>query len=158
MLGIDVAVYLPDDLLVKIDIATMAHSLEARSPLLDHDVMEFAASLPASKKLKGLRKKWLLRRAYRDRIPKATLRGRKRGFTIPLDAWLRDELRDYAYEVLLDPRTLSRGILHEAAVRDILDRHVSRRGDHSLQIWALLVLEEWQRVFIDTTRRRDRTR
>jgi asparagine synthase (glutamine-hydrolysing) len=102
LLWVDVAAYLPYDLLVKTDIATMAHSLEARSPLLDHEVMEFAASLPARAKVFMLRKKRLLRRAYRGRLPAGTLRGRKRGFAVPLDFWFRHELRDYVAEVLLD--------------------------------------------------------
>jgi len=152
MLEVDVATYLPDDLLVKIDIATMAYSLEARSPLLDPEVMEFAASLAPSLKLHRLRKKWIFRQAYRDIVPEEILSGAKIGFSIPLAAWLRGELRDYAHEVLLDARSLRRGYFEESAVRMILERHDSGRHDHSLQIWALLMLEHWHEMFVDTDR------
>ena len=152
MLEVDVATYLPDDLLVKIDIATMAYSLEARSPLLDPEVMEFAASLAPSLKLHRLRKKWIFRQAYRHVIPEEILSGAKIGFSIPLAAWLRGELRDYAREVLLDPRSLRRGYFEESEIRTILERHDSGRHDHSLQIWALLMLEHWHEMFVDADR------
>jgi asparagine synthase (glutamine-hydrolysing) len=149
ILEVDVATYLPDDLLVKIDIATMTYSLEGRSPLLDPEVMEFAASLPASMKLNRLRKKWILRRAYRDVIPDEILSGAKQGFAIPLGDWLRSELRDYAHDVLLDRRTTDRGYLDPAGVRAVLDGHDAKRGDFSLQIWAMLMFESWLRQCVD---------
>ena len=149
MLEVDVLTYLPDDLLVKMDIATMAHSLEARSPLLDPEVMEFAAALPPRLKLRGLRKKWLLRQAYRGIVPDEILSGAKRGFSVPMGDWLRGELRGHVRDVLLDPRTLARGYFRQAEVERILQRHDQQRGDHSLQIWALLMLEQWHRAFAD---------
>jgi asparagine synthase (glutamine-hydrolysing) len=145
LLEVDVDTYLPGDLLVKVDIATMAHSLEARSPFLDPEVMEFAASLPPREKASLGRKKLLLRRAYRGRIPDSILDGPKRGFGVPLGAWFRGDLQDYARELLLDPMTLDRGYLNEAAVRSILDAHAAGRGDRSAQLWALVMLESWQR-------------
>jgi asparagine synthase (glutamine-hydrolysing) len=149
MLEVDIATYLPDDLLVKMDIATMTYSLEARSPLLDPEVMEFAASLPASDKLHRLRKKWALRRAYRDVIPTEILSGAKQGFAIPLGDWLRGELKSYAYDVLFDRRTIERGFFDPNAVRHTLDSHVLGRSDRSQQIWALLIFEQWHREFVD---------
>jgi asparagine synthase (glutamine-hydrolysing) len=149
MLEVDVVTYLPDDLLVKMDIATMTYSLEGRSPLLDPEVMEFAAALPASDKLSRLRKKWILRRAYRDVIPADILSGAKQGFAIPLGDWLRGDLKQYAHDVLLDRAALDRGFFDPDEVRRVLDAHAAGRGDYSLQIWALLMFEQWHRKFID---------
>jgi asparagine synthase (glutamine-hydrolysing) len=149
MLEVDIATYLPGDLLTKIDIATMTYSLEGRSPLLDPDVMEFAAALPPSQKLNRLRKKWILRRAYRGIVPDRVLDGRKQGFAIPLRDWLRAELRDYTREVLLDPATLARGFFDGDEVARLLAAHDARRDDLSLQIWALLMFEQWYRTFAD---------
>jgi asparagine synthase (glutamine-hydrolysing) len=148
LLETDVQTYLPGDLLVKMDIASMAYSLEARSPLLDHELMQFAASLPARSKARRLGKKWILRRAYRGRVPDQVLDGRKRGFGVPLGAWFRGELRGFTRDVLLDPATLSRGLVGEAPVRALLERH-DAGADRSMQIWALLALELWQREFVD---------
>jgi asparagine synthase (glutamine-hydrolysing) len=145
LLEVDVETYLPGDLLVKVDIATMAHSLEARSPFLDPEVMEFAASLPTGEKASLGRKKRLLRRAYRGRIPDSILDGPKRGFGVPLGSWFRGDLQGYARELLLDRTTLGREYLNESAVRSILDAHSAGQGDRSAQIWALIMLESWQR-------------
>jgi asparagine synthase (glutamine-hydrolysing) len=145
LLEVDVNTYLPGDLLVKVDIATMAYSLEARSPFLDPEVMEFAASLPPREKASMGRKKLLLRRAYRGRIPDSILDGAKRGFGVPLGAWFRGDLQGYARELLLDRTTLDRGYLNESAVRSILDAHAAGKGDRSHQLWALVMLESWQR-------------
>jgi len=147
LMEIDVETYLPGDLLPKVDIATMAHSLEARSPLLDHEVMEFAAALPARRKARLLEKKRILRRAYRQRVPAEILDGPKRGFGVPLAAWLRGDLRGWAHEVLLDPLTLGRGELRPYGVRRVLDDHIAGRSDRSSQIWALIMLELWRREF-----------
>jgi asparagine synthase (glutamine-hydrolysing) len=143
LLSVDVNAYLPYDLLVKMDIATMAASLEARSPLLDRGVMEFAASLPARSKVSLFRKKWLLRRAYRDRLPAKTMRGRKQGFAVPLDSWLRHELRDYVREALLGPTALTRSYVSPAAVETMLGEHLAGRADRSAKLWSLLMLELW---------------
>jgi asparagine synthase (glutamine-hydrolysing) len=145
LLEVDVNTYLPEDLLVKMDIATMAYSLEARSPFLDPEVMEFAASLPPGAKTSLGRKKLLLRRAYRGRVPDSILDGAKRGFGVPLGAWFRGDLQGYARELLLDRTTLDRGYLNESAVRSILDAHAAGQGDRALQLWALVMLELWHR-------------
>jgi asparagine synthase (glutamine-hydrolysing) len=149
LLETDVNTYLPGDLLVKMDIASMAYSLEARSPLLDPDLMQFAASLPAKYKARFADKKWILRRAYRGRIPDEVLGGKKRGFGVPLGAWFRNELRDFTRDVLLDPVSRSRGLIREGPVRALLDQHDGGGADRSMQIWTLLMLELWHREFVD---------
>jgi asparagine synthase (glutamine-hydrolysing) len=148
ILETDVKTYLPGDLLTKVDIATMAYSLEARSPLLDHEVMEFAAALPARYKVRGRQKKWLLRRAYRGQLPDEILDGPKRGFGVPLAGWFRDELRGWTREVLLAPET-GGGLLEPTEVRRIVSEHQEGRDDHSAQIWSLLCFESWRREFAD---------
>jgi asparagine synthase (glutamine-hydrolysing) len=145
LMEVDVNTYLPEDLLVKVDIASMAYSLEARSPFLDPLVMEFAASLRPRDKASLGRKKLLLRSAYRGRVPDSILDGAKRGFGVPLGAWFRGDLQGYARELLLDRTTLDRGYLNESAVRSILDAHAAGEGDRSLQLWALVMLESWHR-------------
>jgi asparagine synthase (glutamine-hydrolysing) len=143
MLDVDVGLYLPDDLLAKVDIATMAHSLEARSPLLDPELMQFAAGLPARLKVSGGEKKVALRSALRGWVPDAILDAPKQGFAVPLAQWLREDLKDLAYDTLLDPRARDRGLFEPAAVRALLDRHAFGLADHSQAIWTLLVLERW---------------
>jgi asparagine synthase (glutamine-hydrolysing) len=149
VLGTDVATYLPDDLLVKMDIATMAHGLEARPPLLDHDVMELAAALPARLKLRGGEKKYLLRRAMRPFLPAEILERRKTGFAVPLPQWFRGPLRDLAYDVLLGRAATSRGLFEPREVQRMLDEHMAGRARWDQQLWALLMLEGWFDRFID---------
>jgi asparagine synthase (glutamine-hydrolysing) len=149
MLDVDIATYLPGQLLTKIDIASMAYSLEARSPLLDHELMQFAATLPPELKLDGRERKVGFRRALRGWIPDEILDGPKQGFVLPLSEWFRGELKDYAREVLLDPAALRRGYFRPQAVADLLDRHVSGEQDSSRGIWNLLVFELWHQRFID---------
>jgi asparagine synthase (glutamine-hydrolysing) len=149
MLDVDVQTYLPDDLLVKMDIATMASSLEARSPLLDHELMEFAASLPPELKVRGRERKVVLRSALRGWVPDAILDAPKRGFRLPLGDWLRGELRSLARDVLLDEQTTGRGWFREEYVRELLDRHDASVQDHSQGIWTLLMFELWHREFVD---------
>ncbi len=151
LLDIDVSTYLPDDLLVKIDVATMAYSLEGRSPLLDHELMELAASLPPGLKAARGRRKLALRSALRGWIPDEILDGPKRGFRLPVARWLRGELRDYAREVLLDPGSRSRGWCEVREVRRLLDEHTAGTHDHGRGIWTLLILELWHRETADIT-------
>jgi asparagine synthase (glutamine-hydrolysing) len=143
LLAVDVGSYLPGDLLPKVDIATMAHSLEARSPLLDAEVMEFAARLPERMKLRGAQKKWLLRGAYRSIVPAEILDGRKRGFGVPLADWLRGPLKPEMLDVLCDP-AVGGGMLDRDEVTAIVDSHLDGRADNSARIWALLFLERWR--------------
>ena len=149
MLDVDVNTYLPGDLLVKMDIATMAYGLEARSPLLDPEFMQFAASLPPEHKVDGLEKKAGLRRALRGWIPQEILDGPKRGFEVPLARWFRNDLREYARDVLLDPVARERGYFEPAHVERILDRHAAGVEDNSRGIWSLLMFELWHQRFVD---------
>ena len=149
MLATDSEVYLPGDLLAKLDIASMHYSLEARCPLLDHELMELAASAPPELKLRGREKKVGFRAALRGWVPDEILDRPKRGFELPIADWLRGDLGSFARDVLLDPRTRQRGLLNPAYARDLLKRHVEGREDHSRQIWTLLVLELWQREVKD---------
>ncbi len=108
MLEVDATTYLPGDLITKIDIATMAYALEARSPLLDHQLMEFAASIPADLKVRGREKKWIFRQALRGWLPDEILDRPKQGFTVPVGDWFRTDLREMLRDVLLDPGSLDR--------------------------------------------------
>lgn len=148
-LFVDVMSYLPDDLLVKVDIAAMAHSLEARSPFLDHKLMEFAAALPPHYKLNGLQSKYLLKKAFASLLPATVLHRKKMGFGVPIDRWLRKELKDITCQILLEKRSIERGLFKEQAVRMLIDEHLSKRTDNSYRIWTLLFLELWFRMFID---------
>ncbi len=148
-LAADVETYLPDDLLVKVDIATMSHGLEGRSPFLDHRLMEFCAGLPSDLKVRGLTTKYLLKRAARELLPAPVIDRPKQGFGVPIDRWLRGALRPMLHDVLLDARTLGRGYVREPVVRRLLDEHGRGvRGWHA-QLWSLLVLELWHRMFVD---------
>lgn len=149
----DVQMYLPDDLLVKMDIASMAHSLELRSPFLDHKVVEFAASLPAGMKLRRLTKKYILKRIMKPFLPAPILHRKKMGFGVPIDHWLRNELRDLVYDVLLDSRARERGILEAASVRRYVDEHMRQMAHHHFRLWSLLMLEMWYRTFVDAPSR-----
>ena len=149
MLEVDVTTYLAGDLIPKIDIATMAHSLEARSPLLDHELMELAAAIPARLKVRGREKKWIFREAMRGWLPDDILDRPKRGFSVPMAEWLRTDLRSWAHEILLDRTTVERGYFQPQAVRGLLDAHAAGSDEHADQIWALLMLEGWHREFID---------
>lgn len=143
LLEIDTTVYLPGDLLTKIDIATMASSLEARSPLLDHELMELAASLPPEQKASGAQRKIALRGAMRGIVPDAVLDGPKQGFELPVARWLRGDLGPFMREVLLDRESAERGWLRPEALGGLIDEHVAGTADHGRQLWSLLALELW---------------
>ncbi len=145
----DVHTYLPGALLVKADRMSMAHSLEVRSPLLDHHVMELAAGLPQNWKVRGWTTKRFLRQAFVDLVPVDTRRRGKQGFAVPLGVWFRGQLRDLACDVLLGSTARQRGWFQPAAVQRLLDEHQSGHADHGKRIWALLMLEMWCRRFVD---------
>ena len=149
MLEVDSTTYLPGDLLPKIDIATMAYGLEARSPLLDHELMEFAASIPAHLKVNGRNKKWILRNALRDWLPDEILDRPKQGFMVPLSDWFRGELRQHLRDTLLDPSTLNRGYFRPDSVMSLLDRHDRGADGAAKRLWALYMFELWHREFVD---------
>ena len=146
---LDLTTYLPGDLLVKADIATMANSLQGHSPFLDYRLVEWAAGLPARLKLRGRTSKYVLRRAMRDRLPAQTLAAPKRGFGVPVATWLRGELRPMLEATVLAERALARGYLRPAAVRRLVTDHLTGRVNHAKQLWALLALELWHREFLD---------
>jgi len=154
MLDTDVQTYLPGDLLVKMDIATMAYSVEARSPFLDHRLMEFAASLPSDLKLHGGNGKRLLKSALRGWLPDEILDRRKMGFGVPLAHWFRNDLRDLPTDVLLDRRSLDRGYFRRSEIERLIKEHREGRADHASRLWVLLQLEYWHREVVEAPRGR----
>lgn len=149
LLFLDMATYLPEDLLVKMDIATMANSLEARIPFLDHELVEEVAKIPFRLKLRGSTTKYILKKAFSDFLPETILKRKKMGFGVPLARWFRKGLKEFVREILLDPQTLGRGYFRKEGIERILDDHIGLRYDHSAKLWALLFLEVWFRVFVD---------
>lgn len=145
----DIHTYLPDDLLVKVDIATMAHSLEARSPLLDHVLMEWAAGIPASQKIANGETKAILKSALEPYLPHEVLYRPKMGFGVPVDRWLRKELKEFARDILLGQRARERGLVRPEYVQMLLDEHCNEVRLHHTRLWALLMLELWFRMWID---------
>jgi asparagine synthase (glutamine-hydrolysing) len=148
-LYVDVHTYMIDDILAKVDRMSMAVSLEAREPLLDHRLLEFAASVPASLKLKAGRSKYLLRKALERRVPQKILERPKRGFAAPIGEWLRGPLAPMADALLRDGRLRDRGIFNHDEVARLWTDHREGRADHRHRIWQLLMLELWFRQFID---------
>jgi asparagine synthase (glutamine-hydrolysing) len=148
---VDLGTYLPGDLLPKSDIASMAHSLELRSPLLDHRVVELGLSLPDSLKFRGREGKVALRRAFADELPPAVASRGKTGFAVPLAHWFRGELRPLARELLLDGDARARGWFNAGALERLLDEHMSERADHGHRLWTLVMLELWQRTHVEGT-------
>jgi len=144
MQDIDVGTYLVDDILTKIDRASMAHSLESRVPFLDPAVTELALALPERHKIRGLSKKRLFRSAVSELLPAQTVRARKRGFGVPAAAWFRGPLRPFLHEVLSPSRVRAQGYLDPAAVTATVDRHLSGREDLSRNLWGLVALSLWQ--------------
>jgi len=145
----DIATYLPDDLLVKMDMATMAHGLEARSPFLDHEFMEYVAGLPVALRLRGLRRKWILKKVAAPMLPREIVDRPKRGFGIPVAKWLRGELKELLCDTLSSQRARQRGYFEQARVEELISQHLSGREDWQFQLWNLLVLELWHRGVVD---------
>ena len=150
---VDVETYLPCDILTKVDVASMAYGLEARSPFMDHHVVELAAQMPLALKLHGRRGKRILVETFRDLLPESIQSRPKMGFGVPLDHWFRNELRELLCDTLLDPRSLQRGYFDPAAVRRLIDEHVASQWDHSARLWLLLMFELWQQRFVDDVTR-----
>jgi asparagine synthase (glutamine-hydrolysing) len=143
MMYLDMVTYLPDDILVKLDRAAMAVSLETRVPLLDHRVIEFACSLPISLKVTGGVGKWLLRSLVYDLIPKRLMDRPKRGFAVPVGDWLRKELRPWAEGLLSDSAITGGGFLNAGLIRKRWHDHLSGRHDFTLQLWNILMWQAW---------------
>jgi asparagine synthase (glutamine-hydrolysing) len=146
---VDICTTLPDDQLVKIDVASMAHGLESRAPFLDHELVEFAAAIPAAQRMPGFRPKALLKKALEPLLPRDLLYRPKMGFGVPIDAWFRGPLGELARDALLDGPARTRGLFQPDEVRRLLDEHRAGRARHHYRLWALLMLELWFRAWID---------
>ena len=140
--------YLPDDLLIKADRCSMMASLESRAPFLDHELAEYAATIPFNLKLKGATTKHILKEAARGLLPDAVIERKKHGFGVPLGAWLRRDIAPVR-DILLSRRARERGLLDLSVVERLISAHEAGRRDHNRQLWALLTLEEWHRQFVD---------
>jgi asparagine synthase (glutamine-hydrolysing) len=145
----DQMTYLPDDLLVKVDIASMANSLEARSPFLDHKVIEFAASLPENLKMRGFETKYLLKKLAARLVPREVIYRRKMGFGVPIGSWFRGEMKNFLRDALLSEKSLTRGIIKREMIEKYVEEHTKAKRDHAARLWSLLMLELWFRRFID---------
>jgi asparagine synthase (glutamine-hydrolysing) len=145
----DLQTYLPCDLLAKVDIASMAHALECRSPYMDHHVVELAASIPFRYHLDRVAAKPMLTGSFGELIPRSIARRPKMGFSIPLDSWLRGTLRPLVSELLLSRECRERRYFEHDKIERLVADHLEGRSDYSHQIWALLCLEQWHRTFID---------
>lgn len=145
----DIHTYLPDDLLVKVDVASMAVGLECRAPFLDVELMEWAARVPASTKLLNGALKGLLKEAVAPLLPHEILHRPKMGFGAPIDIWLRGELLELARSILTDTRTVERGLFREGYAEALLDEHAAGGHHHHTRLWAMIVLEIWFRTWID---------
>ena len=147
----DTNTYLPDDLLVKVDITSMANSLEVRAPFLDTPLMEWAATLPPNLKLKGKVSKYILRKALAENnlVPRENMERPKMGFGVPIRHWFHDAMKALLYDTVLSDRAFARGYFKPDAVRNLVNEHWEGRQDHAYRLWALLMLELWHREFID---------
>jgi asparagine synthase (glutamine-hydrolysing) len=144
---VDTRMWLPDDLLTKVDRATMAYSLEARVPYLDHNLVEFAATLPPDIKHRGDQTKYVLKKVAERYLPHDIIYRRKQGFHMPLRSWLANELRDYLTHYLGAEGLLKRNLFQPEAITALLAQHQSGQKDHAIKLWNLLVLERWFRAY-----------
>lgn len=148
MLYVDTKTWLTDDLLIKADKITMANSIELRVPLLDHKLLEFAASLPGNYKVRGLETKYIAKKALQKKVPREIIERKKAGFPVPYDAWLRGELKEWLSGVLLDQTALSRGYFKKASVERLIAAN-QRDGIYAREVFSLATLELWHRAFVD---------
>jgi asparagine synthase (glutamine-hydrolysing) len=140
---------LTDDILVKVDRMSMAPSLEARVPLLDHKVMELAAAIPTNLKLKGFSTKYILKKAVWDILPHEILTRGKEGFSIPIKNWIKQELRPLLEDTLSQTRLKKRGLFQPDYVQRLIGEHLEGRENHSHRLWALMMVEIWHQAYID---------
>jgi asparagine synthase (glutamine-hydrolysing) len=151
MLGVDTISYLPDDLLVKVDRATMAHGLEARSPFLDHHLIEFCAALPTEYKIRDGVAKYLLKAVMRDKLPSSVIQRPKMGFGVPIDQWFRGTCREIVEGTLLSSRCLQRGYFEPEQIRRMVLEQRHGRASYGSRVYALLMLELWHQEYVDQT-------
>jgi asparagine synthase (glutamine-hydrolysing) len=144
MMAMDTVTYLPDDILTKVDRASMAVSLEGRIPFLDHTLVEFAWSLPMGLKINPSGGKWILRKLLQRHLPQALIDRPKMGFAVPLDRWLRGPLRGWAQDLFASSALECNGLINPAAARQALDDHLSARRNHPHLLWTLLMLMAWR--------------
>jgi asparagine synthase (glutamine-hydrolysing) len=149
MMHFDFETYLPEDILTKVDRMSMAHSIESRVPLLDNNVVDFAARLPANLQIKNGRKKHLLKEAAAQLLPAEILARRKQGFAVPVGGWFRGDLREFFSDVLLSQRARQRGYFETRFIERLVREHVTARRDHTLRLWGLVVFELWHRQYLD---------
>jgi asparagine synthase (glutamine-hydrolysing) len=149
MMRFDAETYLPEDILTKVDRMSMAHSIESRVPLLDNEVIAFAATLPAAMKIKNGRRKHVLKEVAATLLPRDVIDRKKQGFGVPLGTWFRGHLRELFADTLLSPTTLQRGYFQPAFVNRIVAEHLAGTRDHTLRLWQLLVFERWHREYVD---------
>lgn len=149
MLVTDFQLYLPEVLMVKMDIASMANSLETRSPFLDQEFVELVASFPSHLKMKNFRSKYILKRKIKSFLPQDIVTRKKMGFGIPVGKWFRNELRGYLLDTLLSEKSLSRGYFKVEEIKRIVNEHIGGKADHTSRLWTLLTFELWHRIFID---------
>ncbi len=149
MLYVDLKTYLPYDLLTKVDIASMVHSLEVRVPFLDHQLVEFAARIPQKFKIHGGISKYILKRAMADILPMNVLKKQKQGFAVPLARWFRAELRDFTHDTLTSTQFKNRGIFSNSSIERLLAQHQQGSADFSAIIWAIIFFESWSQAYMD---------
>jgi asparagine synthase (glutamine-hydrolysing) len=146
---LDTKTYLPGDILTKVDRTSMMVSLEARVPLLDHKLVEFAAKIPARIKIKGRKRKYLFKKAAERILPKEVIYRPKMGFAVPIAEWIKTEWQDMSQELLLSKRALARKNFNPSFVTRLINEHKRGRRNHDMLLWTLMVLELWYRQFID---------
>ena len=146
---LDTKTYLPGDVMTKVDRMSMAHSLEAREPLLDHVLVEFAARLPTKMKFRQGISKYLLKKVAERYLPTANIYRKKQGFGVPLEYWFKGELKHYIHDVLFDRRAQERGLIAQENVTDLVRQYESGRTELATAIWMLVILETWCRVYLD---------
>jgi asparagine synthase (glutamine-hydrolysing) len=151
MMHFDADTYMPEDVLVKVDRMSMAHSIESRVPLLDNRVIDFAATLPAHFKVREGRRKHILKELAATLLPRDVVERRKQGFGVPLGHWFRGDMRSLFADTLLSTRSLTRGFFEPSFVRRLVDEHLSGRKDHAMRLWQLLVFERWHAQYVDRT-------
>ena len=149
MLWVDLMTSLPEDMLTKVDRMSMAVSLEVRSPLLDHKLIEFMATVPTRLKLKGLTTKYILKKSVDHLLPKEIIHRNKQGFSAPIASWMKHELKSQVGDYLLSENSQSRNYFDQEYIKRLINDHQNGRSDFTRKIWALLSFEVWHRTFLN---------